>query len=269
MSLAIKIGSSSVAKKATSITLKDTTGVFDLSSNPGGYGIDNSFASPTFAYLFWRFWTDDADAFTEAFIASANTTELVFGSGYSITPTIVGSETMTDKFTDGVYQGNYVPLNSTTVQGTFVVGSKIVTLSSTDFDPASKGSTLAAYVIGITGDANSTRLFEVDWTGTNDDTQITLVEEFDGVAGSYDLWFGPLQDFKVLVNKGAEECIVNTIGKISQTDCVCTKERDLVNKFIQWRFAADVQFDCEDYDGAQNLLTQINRYCAAGACLIC
>lgn len=68
-------------------------------------------------------------------------------------------------------------------------------------------------------------------------------------------------DLKVLVNKAAEKCITSSIGKLAERDCDCRETETLLNKLIRFRFAADVQHDCLDYDGAHNLVVAIGKYC--------
>lgn len=268
MSLSVSIASSAVSKKATSITLKDTTGSYSSPENTGGYGVENDFLAPSISMLFWRYWSDED--YTQYFLGEAKETALLSNSGVDIAPSQVGS---TDtSFKDGVHQVKYVPLNDAEVTATLTNGSKLVALSPADFDAVAFGSTLVAYIVVATDGDPSTPLsaaLEIDWTETQSTTQLVLKEAYDGDTVSGELWFGPIIDFKVLVNKGADACIASTVGKIAQTQCVCQKERQLINQFIQWRFAADVQFECDDFDGAQNLLTQINRYCTSAQCLIC
>jgi hypothetical protein len=73
-------------------------------------------------------------------------------------------------------------------------------------------------------------------------------------------------DLKVLVDQGAEKCIASQIGKLAAQDCDCTDCEEELNKLLRWRFAAPVQFDCKDYDGAHNLVVAINQICGTKDC---
>jgi hypothetical protein len=66
-------------------------------------------------------------------------------------------------------------------------------------------------------------------------------------------------DIKVLVNKAAEKFLTEQIGTLAEKDCECREKVVLLNKLLRFRFAADVQHDCSDYDGSHNLVVAIGK----------
>jgi hypothetical protein len=256
MSLSIKLAGTVNDKTASEILFKDTTGAYASPSNTGGYGVANDFITPTYGFLRWKYWTDTA--WVNTFLDSL--TDILGSDGLTRTPTEAGLTG--DVFSDGIHQVEYVPLNSAAVSAVFTNGSKTVTFSG--WDPTAIASELVAFIAGVSGGANTTDILEVD---TFTSTTITLKEAFTGTTQTVALYFGPVKDIKILVNKAAEACIAKTLASGTTVDCGCATNSDNVTKMIQWRFTADVLFDCEDYVGAHNTLVQINRVCNPLTCL--
>ena len=256
MALILKFSATVADKLANTLTLKDTTGDYDVSLNPGGYGVANNFINQDIVFIKYKTWTDTA--WLQTYLTGPQSTDLHASDGLTVVPSELGSSG--DTFPDGVDQLQMIPLNTAGVDGTFTLGSKIVTLNPTTFDPSTYGSTLVAYIAGVDGTIH-TKVYEIDQTGTNDTTQLTLKEAFDEATTTLPLWFGPIKDIKILVNKAAEACIASTLGGSSPLDCNCSNNSAQVNKMIQWRFTADVLFNCDDFVGAHNTLVQLNRIC--------
>lgn len=268
MGLTLKLVATVVDKDANELLLKDTTGAYDAGTNLGGYGATNHFITPTAAFTKYKTWTDTA--WVTYLLSSDQLTALLAGT-LAVELADIGSTG--ESFPDGIDQLEYIPLNSTGVNGTFTNGSKIVTLSTTSWNPATYVDNIS-YVAGLPGSnplGTETGLLEYDLAGTNNTTQITLKENFTGSTQTLSLWFGPLKDIKVLVNKAAEACIATTLAASSPLDCNCVTGIDKITKMIQWRFTADVLFNCEDYTGAHNTLVQLNKLCAlnSSTCNVC
>jgi len=256
MSLTLKFVASVVDKDAEQLLLQDTTGAYHVTTNPTGYGVENSFITPSYTFLKYKTWTDDAWA--TVLLSSAQLANLLAGT-LEVTPTEVGSSG--DSFPDGVDQLQMIPMNDSGVNGTFTEGSKIVTLSTTSWDPDDYVG-LFDYIAGINGsDEDETGVLEVDTDETNNTTQLTLKEAYDGPTVTTNLFYGPLKDLKVLVNKAAEACIAQTLAANSPLNCNCVNDIPKINKMIQWRFVADVLFNCDDFVGAHNTLVQLNKVC--------
>lgn len=259
MSLTLKSTITVADKDASALIIKDTTGTYNVSTNPGGYGVSNSFITPTQMFLKYKTWTDTA--WVQVLLTGDQLTDILSSDGLEATPVDLGSTG--DVFPDGIDQVELFPLNDTAINGTFTNGSKIVNLSTTSWDPSTYAG-LVLYVAGIDG-ATYTKILEIDATGTNNTAQLTLKEAYDGTTQTLSLWFGPYKDVKVLVNKAAEKCIATTLGSMSPIDCSCSNDASKVNKMIQWRFTADVLFNCDDFTGAHNTLVQLNRLCSTNS----
>lgn len=102
---------------------------------------------------------------------------------------------------------------------------------------------------------------QVGLSGTAGSVFADGVHQLTIVATGY-----PDGDLKVLFNQAAEQCIVSSVGKLAEKDCDCIDAERVLNKLIRYRFAADVQFDLKDYDGAHNLVIAIGKYCGSEDC---
>jgi hypothetical protein len=256
MALTLKFSAVVDDYKAGQLLLKDTTGAYNVSTNPTGYGSANNFEVPTIALMRYKAWTDTA--WIDTLLSTGQETALQATDGLVVIPEDLG--VVAEVFPDGVDQLNYIPLNDSGITATFTNGSKIVTLPG-GFDPADYGSPLFAFIsAGDLGEA-----LEVDWNSTNDEDQVTLKTAYSGTTATLELFFGPVYDLKILINKAGEACIATTLGASSVIDCGCNNTAPKVNQMIQWRFVADVLFECADYTGAHNTLVQLNQICNSNA----
>ena len=69
-----------VAKDATTITLKDSTGVYNADTNPGGYGTPNA-AAPTQIGIRAKYWPD-SDIYGSIITADTDIVTSLLGGGY-------------------------------------------------------------------------------------------------------------------------------------------------------------------------------------------
>lgn len=238
------------------LTIKDSTGAYNVSTNPGGYGSPNPYNTPTQGFLLARYWTETS--YLSTYLDPSEMTSLL-GSGLSF-----GSATSANAFADGVHQLKYLPLKDTGATAVFTNGSKTVTV--TGFDITTLGEAGAKYAAAFDGADPEGEPTLIDWTGTNNSTTITLKSVFLGATGTYALQVAVEGDLKVKINKAAEACIVGGIGKLAEVNCECIDNEKTLNKLIRWRFAADVKFDLLDYEGAHNMIVAINKICAASDC---
>lgn len=268
--LIIKLTLDSIGTKAATITLKDETGAYNVSTNPGGYGSTNELLSPattTKAYILWRYWTDEA--YSTAFSLTGQNITDIQSTGLSLTPVALGLSTdSTDVFADGIHQVKYLPaqLLPNSATGTFTPGSKIVPLTN-GLNIANLLNAGALTWIGVV-DGSVTKFYEVDASGTNNNTQITMKTAFSGAAPVVGAGIAAAEgDLKVLIATAAEACIVSSTGKLADIPGDCTAVEVILNKLIRWKFAAGILKDCQDYDGAHNMVVSINKYCASGKCI--
>lgn len=263
----IELITNGISKTATSVTLQDTTGAYNVSTNPGGYGTPNpaSPASTTKAYILWRYWTDTS--YGTPFTLSAGNITSLQGAGLAITPLMQGLSTDSDAvFSDGIHQIKYIPAQALAGTGTFTASSKIVVLSGSSGVAALQALGGIVWVLVVI--AGTTYAYELDTTGTNDNTQLTLKTAVTVSSGAgATVIVGGEDDIKILINKAAEACIVSSTGALADIPGSCLEVEATLNKMIRWQFAANIQYECEDYDGAHNLVVSINKYCTSGKCI--
>lgn len=256
----IKLTLVSTSKTGKSLVLKDTTGVYDVTTNPGGYGVPNPYTvqiSAVGCILRHKLWNDPA--WETLWLTGANYTALS-AAGYTF-----GSESNATALADGVHQFKLLPIKTVSSGHTFTNGSK--TVNCPTFDPNALGQAGLQYVIAANvsnqpvGDP-----IEIDWTGVNVLGTMTLLTPWTGPTGTYTLWTSIEGDLKVLINKGAEACITGAIGKLSECTCDCSDAIRKLNQLLLWKFGADVQMDRKDYDGAHNMVVTINKLCSSCNC---
>lgn len=255
-----------LGRTAESITIKDTTGVYDVSTNSGGYGTPNP-NSPevtTKAYLLLKYWTENE--YSSPMSLSVGNIASIQGAGLSITPIDLGLSTDSSVvFSDGEHQIKYIPAQSISGTGAFVSGSKIVILSSSSGIATLLNNLGLVWVLVVV--SGITYAFEVDSAGINNDTQITLKTVSTVTTSGATVIAGGDADLKVLVNKAAEACIVSSTGALADIPGSCLDVEATLNKLIRWQIAAVIQHQCQDYEGAHNLVVSINKYCTSGKCI--
>lgn len=239
MGLTRKLTLQSVSTDGRTITIRDTTGAYNLDTNPTGYGTPNP-ATTFFAFvaikavylngsLSWLFTTDAPD--------------FLSGSNYSITSALL--PTPGDyPFIDGVlYLTSYAASTPETVTGT--IGDTQITGSLTDFVGADS----------IIDTANN--VYIIDTTQANDSSTIylttPLIATITQARASYSA------GCYVMVNAEFVCKLTSAVGSMAQT---CNEDGwsaplgDLLVK----KFAADFEFASADYNGAQQSITSaINK----------
>lgn len=263
-----------IAKRATSMTLQDITGAYNISTNPGGYGTPNIASPPVAVGLTWRQW--DATAIYRNFIMSdvADIAELVSSTGHEFLATDLGIT----KFEEGVNHIKYYPLEAVATNTFSVVaGSKTITVVTPTlglFNPTTLDTAyLAAVLIDNGGSvASGIMLLDTDrtaWTTTT----FGVDTAWAGATGTgYTLMIGTEADLKVLVKESTEACIAGKVGKISAMDCCDRKVIDKLTDLTMWMFAAVVEMQCAQYQSANDLVLAAYKectYCISPDCLTC
>lgn len=266
MAFTPKIEFVELSRNASSVKIKDTTGSYNGSTNPGGYSTPNpdSPAVTAKAYVIWKYWTDTA--YSKPRVLSTGEITSIQGAGLSLTPIDMGLSTdSTQVFSDGEHQIKYIPAQSLPGTGTFTTGSKVVALAGASGVATLLNNLALVWVLVVV--SGVTYLYEVDIAGTNNDTQITLKTASAISSAGATVIVGGSADLKVLVNKAAESCIVSSTGELADIPGSCLEVEATLNKLIRWQIAAVVQHQCQDYDGAHNLVVSINKYCTSGKCI--
>lgn len=264
----------SVAKKALGITLRDITGAYDVSTNPGGYGTPNITSPPEAVGFTFRQW--DATTAYLNFVTSdsADITELISSTGHEFLATDLGLT----KYLEGVNQIKYYPFDPVVASSTFsvVAGSKTITLVTPTlglFDPTTLDAAYVAVVLINSGGSFASKVLllgdRTDWTTTT----FTVDTAWAGATGTdYTLRLATEADLKILVKEGTEACIAGKIGKLAKMDCCDRKVIDKLTDLTMWMFSAVVKLQCEDYQGANDLVLAAYKectYCISQDCLTC
>lgn len=246
-----------VAKDATSITLKDATGAYNGTTNLGGYGTPNA-AVPTVIGMRTRYWPDD-DIYGGFISDSAGLiAALMSTTGYAITGADLGLTD--DEFTSGIHHFKYYPLEVFSTQVTLTLDSKLVTVTGgTAPDTWNAGYKGIMFWDGIT---LGTKVYLIDYTQPITSTTFYITEAWPAATVTdYDVQLAPEADLKVLVKELANECLVARIGKLG-TGCGCNKDEiDILMRLTMWLFAAQVNAECADYQGAHNKVVAVDSEC--------
>lgn len=252
-----------LAKDGTTVSIQDTTGTYNISTNPGGYGTPNQSSPPVVIGFVWRYWPDTTPYANVVSKDTAVITALLATGGYAFSTTYLGLGS--GLFSSGVHQVKYYPLyryGSALV--TLTQGSKVVTFTSGD--TTGLVAALIAVAFSTGGDDSNptlaTNVMYIDTTVATTSTTFSLTTTFTGTTGTYHIWVSTEADLKILVEAPAVNCLVNRIGRISEKQISCSV--DYLNdtlKMTMWKFSAEVKFDCKDYEGAHNLIVGIDKLC--------
>lgn len=152
---------------------------------------------------------------------------------------------------DGVFDIEYVPM-SDLMYANYTTGS-------VDVAPVVWPGPVTAAAISYI--YNGTSVYELDWTLPQTTVLLKLkTAALETGAGLETMYGGTINVFKALNSMSALACIVGAIA--ASTSCGCSSSIvDNINQLIRWKFAADIQFECQDYQGAHELITNVNQYC--------
>lgn len=263
-----------VAKKALSVTLRDITGVYNVTTNPGGYGSPNAVSPPGIIGLTFRQW--DATVPYSNFVTSdsSDIAELISGTGHEFLATDLGLTL----FQEGVNHIKYYPFEPVIASTTFsvVLGSKVITKvtpSAGAFDPTALGDEYIAAILINSGGAIVSKVLLLgdrdDWTSTT----LTVDTTWAGTTGTgYTIRFATEADLKILIKESTENCLAGKIGKVAKMECCEDKVVDKLTDLTMWMFAAEVKLQCLDYQGANDLVLAAYKectYCISPDCLTC
>lgn len=253
MPLAPKISVvSSPIISAHTITLQDTTGAYNASTNPGGYGAPNYATSDLdWAVMYFRNYSDaDGEYNIQKLASLAN----ILGSGQVFGPL------EDDKIADGTWEVKYYPVVAHPVTPgvdtdiTWTVGSKTFNLVNAD--------TLLPGVIGIiVKNIDDTKIYFLDpdvavTSGTAAVTEVLPSAGTGQVALVYEA------DLRFLQTKGADDCIATMTSKILR-DCSCfSPEFQELYLMMGKREGAEIHFTVkQNYQAAHDLITQLAAIC--------
>lgn len=236
--------------RATSMKLQDTTGVYNASTNPGGYGTPNYDTSDLdWALIYLRNYKDE-----DYTIQKLSSLTNILGSGQNF----VG---LTDgKFSDGVWEIKYFPVvahpvtpNVNTVI-TWTAGSKVFTL-------ASANTILAGVSAILVKDISDTKLYFLD-PNIPPTSSVATVTELLPSAGTGNLAVAYESDTRFLITAAADDCLAIKTGLIVK-ECSCfDPEMQQLYLMMGKRNGADIHYTVkQNYQAAHDLIIQLGTYC--------
>lgn len=250
MPLAPKISVTSVdTKTGTTVTVQDTTGTYNVSTNPGGYGTPNYDTTDLdWALLWFRNYNE-----TTYHTLKLTSLTSILGSGQSVAGFVNGI------FGDGVWEVKYYPIVAhpvtpnvdTTI--TWTVGSKTFNLTSAN-------TRLAGVAAILIKDISQEKLYFLDPNSPPTSSTATVTEQLPStgtglVALAYEA------DTRFMMTKAADDCLATFTG-LAISDCLCDNEL-LVEAILRRgkRDGATTHFNTGNYQAAHNIITQLAAYC--------
>lgn len=234
----------------TSITLQDTTGAYNVSTNPGGYGSPNIATTDLDWALLWFRNYADTD-YTKEKLTSLTA---LLASGENI-------EGFTDGiFDDGVWEVKYYPIVAhpispgvdTTI--TWTVGSKTFNLTTAS-------TVLAGASAILIKNLDTEKLYFLDPAVPASSTQATVTEVLPS-AGTGLVAVAYEADTRFLESHAADDCIAIKTGLIvKECSCFDPEMQEMLLRYGK-REAADIHFTVkQNYQAAHDLITQLTSYC--------
>lgn len=244
MALQLKLSQDSLSTDGTTLIVKDTTGAYNASTNPGGYGTPNPDAS-SLVQLRWKMlescdWELISGAYTVADIIA----------GFSITTINTGLSTDLRLLPDGVEQVQLLegyPIATKTLSVT--PGSELVglgTFSAGDFTGIDYISFISIpnEIFKILGIVGSTMTLDKVYSGA-------LTTEL------INRWYEG--ELYVLVQTFGNNQINKDLTTITADNLTGDKLMNLTKRTMN-SFAASARFDAGDYMGANTLALDVANY---------
>jgi len=246
------------APKDVSVTLKDSTGAYNATTNPGGYGAPNMITPPPYIAIRARYWSAAAP-YGHLIDVGAILTAILSPAGTVLTPASFGLTATA--FSPGVHHLTYYPCEFKTVQGVLTQGSKVVTIvpGGTQL-PLSWESNVKGVIFQAPG--TSKKIYLIDRTQPFNNSVFSLTEPWEEASNpTANIYVGPEADVKVLFQYAANQCVVDRISALFDS-CTCNagEEYELMQDTMQLR-AAVADFACADYNGANNKTGAVHNQC--------
>jgi hypothetical protein len=252
MPLAPKISVVSVDEiTALSVILKDSTGTYNASTNPGGYGAPNYATSDLdWAILYFRNYSD-----TDYSIQKLASVVDILAAGQIFGPVA------DDKIADGVWEVKYYPVIAhpvtpgvdTTV--TWTVGSKTINLANAD--------TLLAGAAGIIlKNIDDKKIYFLDPSVALTSGTATVTETLPStgtalVAITYE------GDVRFMEPAGADDCIAKKTSKVLGACSCFSPEMQHLYLMMGKRQGANVHFTVkQNYQATHDIITQLAAECS-------
>lgn len=246
-----------IAKGATSITLKDATGAYNVSTNPGGYGSPNMDSPPVAIGFTFREWSATIPYASLVTDDSGTIAALVSPTGYELAATVI-SATL---FNDGIQQIKYYPFKAFTGTYALVSGSKVIT--ATGYNPTTLGDEYVAALVLSGADVIKSKVLLLTDRDTWTSTTFSVDTAWgDSNVSGYHIMFATEADLKLLITDGLIACLSTKIATLPTKKRCDHKLIDEIIDLTMWRIAAEGKFECEDFDGANQLITKAYELCS-------
>lgn len=259
------INTDSEALDSSYLTLDDTTGVYNVSSNPEAYGTAaelNTVSDRNIANI-------DSGIIELYYPESTEADETYNLSGAEMQD--IASQTTSYTFSApnttysaGVYKTLYKVLfpSIVDVEFTFTEDSNSVTVENTAGDLLDElvnvnaivlnGTTYQIASLTVVSLSVTTLLLTEIYYGT------TTTETGDNILLQYNC------ETYLAVKNQINECLQNKIADMAISPCGCDKS-DLVNYVVLYD-AITANMDAEDYTKAQDIITALSNYCDSTSC---
>lgn len=242
MTLVRKSTLQSVSTDGKNIIVKETTGAYDASTNPGGFGTPNP-DTTFFQLIILKLLYIDGSI---TYLATASASDFLGGSNYSINSGLLPSPA-DYPFKDGVLQvTSYASSTLVTVVGT--AGNKFITGSLANF--------VAADAIVDSGNV----VYLIDKTQTNTSGTIYLTTAL--LTTITQARVGYAASCYAMINAGFICKMVNAIGGTAES---CNEDENALPLYdlLVKKFQADFAFAAGDYVNANRAIvigdTQVNK----------
>lgn len=253
------LSKTSISKDGITLSLRDATGTYDATTNPGGYGAPNA-EEPALVALSAKYWPDVTVYGT---LISDNETVIseLLGAGTNVTTETFGG-TAGAQFSPGVHVFKYYPLELTDLVAELTNGDKAVTIVSGSDIPSEWNENYIGVVFKNNETNEYSKLHMID-ASTLEEGTFNIEDVFEGTTGDdYSVYIGPEADLKVLMQVPASECLVGRIANIPES-CGCdSAEVNELTQLTMQMFAAQVNFNCMDYQSAHNKVYNVYLTCS-------
>ncbi len=244
-----------INKSATQVTLKDSTGLYDATTTPGGYGIPNPTSPPVAVGFRFVNYTESVPYLNFVTRESTLIQELLSGYGHTFNTQSLGIS----PFKSGIHQVKYNVFENTDYEITLTKDSKTITITSGGSPTSWSAGYKAVVLLDDTGNIISKVLAieSVSYDSFTIDTE--WVE--DTVSG-YSFLIGTEGYLKILFTQLSERCVSKKIGEMATGNISC--DPSVMSTLVSWSLyilSAKTEFNCGSFQKAQDLIMAVEQEC--------
>jgi hypothetical protein len=239
MALQPKLKIIGIAEDASSIVVKEFAGVYDASTNAGGYGAPNQNSGAIATAVLRINYLSDSLYYSANIPIPAN---LFTDAGVKITADMFGAMTPTKVFKDGVYDINYyVGFAGSNI--TFVANSKTFLLTN--------ANTLFATAVGfIIPSVSASKIYFIDRLQTLSSTGGSVTEALPAITSAA-IQIVYAYNFKMLIKTAGRKSLITDISAWNFAGCPDTDSKEVMKRY-KFKLAMEIQFVKGHYLDAHN-----------------